>query len=87
MARLRIRVSPKAQRALEWMPADLRVRIRICIQSLSENPRPKGAVQLRGTDDIYRVRVGKYRILYSFTATDLQIEAIGSRGDIYKRFG
>jgi mRNA interferase RelE/StbE len=34
------------------------------IDSLSENPRPKGSLKLTGQER-YRLRLGRYRILYS----------------------
>jgi len=32
------------------------------ITSLSENPRPTGVIKLE--DDIYRLRIGRYRVVY-----------------------
>jgi len=31
---------------------------------LRDNPFPKGSIKIRGEKDIYRLRVGDYRILY-----------------------
>ncbi|WP_254412920.1 type II toxin-antitoxin system RelE family toxin [Dyadobacter diqingensis] len=35
------------------------------IQSLSENPRPPGCKKLVSVNNIYRIRIGNYRVLYS----------------------
>jgi mRNA interferase RelE/StbE len=35
------------------------------IFSLAENPRPAGCEKLAGQDERYRVRAGRYRIVYS----------------------
>lgn len=34
------------------------------IEALAVDPRPTGCVKLSGAEDIYRVRVGQYRVLY-----------------------
>lgn len=39
---------------------------------------------MQGTDDIYRYRVGDFRILFAVIGETLYIVEIGSRGDIYK---
>jgi mRNA interferase RelE/StbE len=39
---------------------------------------------VEGEDDVFRVRVGKYRILFQKREQTLLIARIGTRGDIYK---
>lgn len=34
------------------------------MKGLSENPRPTNCKKLQGKHDIYRIRVGVYRLLY-----------------------
>ncbi len=34
------------------------------IEALAHDPRPVGARKLRGADNLWRVRVGDYRIVY-----------------------
>ena len=47
------------------MPArDLR-RIRDKIALLPQNPRPPGIKKLKGTDDLYRLRVGDWRVVFT----------------------
>jgi len=69
-------------------------RIKVAIEGLTETP-PKGDIKLMQgyTPESYRLRVGKYRILYRYyTVKDkdgnnqcvLYILDVGSRGDIYK---
>ena len=54
--------------------------------SLGENPRPNGYLKLKGSDDLFRVRVGPYRIIYTIQAEKLIVLVleIGDRKDIYK---
>lgn len=46
---------------------------------------PKGDIKkLQGFQNLQRLRVGKYRIIFSLENETITIMAIGSRGDIYK---
>ena len=39
-------------------------RIDAAILALAENPRPPKCVKLAGNSDLWRIRVGDYRVLY-----------------------
>ena len=86
MARYRIRISRSAEKALKKLPRDARERIVPAIVGLGENPFPPGVRKLLGYDDVFRVRVGNYRILYSISELELIIIVlkIGHRGDVYR---
>jgi mRNA interferase RelE/StbE len=55
-------------RAVDWLDecldAKLRRRIGQAIDALALTPRPPGCVMLTGEKNVWRVRVGDYRILY-----------------------
>lgn len=55
------------------------------IDSLADQPRPAGCKKLRGADDLWRVRVGDYRIIYAVddTAPVIEIRVIRHRKDAY----
>jgi len=55
------------------------------IQSLAENPRPRGSQKL-SAQERYRIRQGNYRIVYSILGKELaaQIFKIGHRREIYR---
>lgn len=61
-------------------------RLREAIDSLAENPRQAGSVKLSGSADLFRVRVGDYRILYQIQDRVLVvlIVDIGHRRGIYR---
>jgi mRNA interferase RelE/StbE len=46
------------------LPEKAVLRIATAITALSDNPRPEGARKLAGSESIYRVRGGDFRILY-----------------------
>ena len=62
-----------------------RMRIIGVIELLGENPLPPKALKLTGRDG-YRIRVGDYRIIYTFNSKQLRIAVIkiGSRKDVYE---
>ena len=49
-------------RELRRIPPSQQRRIQVAINGLEENPRPSGIRQIR--PNVYRIRVGDYRVLY-----------------------
>ncbi|HWM29577.1 MAG TPA: type II toxin-antitoxin system RelE/ParE family toxin [Woeseiaceae bacterium] len=86
MASYRLRVKKSAIKDLEAIPtrADRR-RIVKRVESLADNPRPKGVQKLSGKDR-YRIRQGRYRILYSIRDRELivYIVRVGDRKSVYR---
>ena len=54
--------SRRVQRELDSIPANVSPRILSAIEALSDTPRPVGALQMDG--NIFRLRVGRFRVLY-----------------------
>ena len=54
--------------------------------SLAGEPRPTGVEKLSVQRDWYRVRVGKYRILYSIADAELivMVVRVGHRRGVYR---
>jgi mRNA interferase RelE/StbE len=83
----RIEIFPTARKELESLPKAARVRIGRKIDSLAENPEPPGVKLLkRKGRDVYRVRVGDYRVLYQIHQEILCVLVIriGHRKDVYR---
>jgi len=84
-----IRYSKAAVKAINAMDKATKTRIHAGILGLTQKP-PEGDIKLMQgySDGRYRLRVGKYRIIYKFGLENqieiLHIMDIGSRGDIYK---
>lgn len=57
------------------------------LTAISQLPMGTDIKRLQGYDNLYRMRVGNMRILYSITETVkiVNIENIDKRGDVYKR--
>lgn len=58
-------------------------QIKDAIYALAENPKPAGYKKLTGRDG-YRIRVGRYRIIYEILGDTVDILDIGHRKDIYR---
>jgi mRNA interferase RelE/StbE len=84
--RYTIEVAPAAERSLKKMPGDVRKRIFKALMALEEEPRPQGVKKLSGEDDLYRTRVGDYRIVYQIRDDVLVVllVKVGHRRDIYR---
>lgn len=81
-----IRILPAAQRQLAKLDPPMRTRIAAAIDELAANPRPPGAKKLSGKENLWRIRVGDYRILYQLSDRQMLviIVAVGHRGDVYR---
>ena len=81
-----VQILPKAARQIKALSVDVRQDITLTIQSLANEPRPIGVKKLSGEKDIYRVRVGNYRVLYRIVDKVLVVVvvSIGHRREVYR---
>ena len=54
-----------ASKELEALPNALIIKIINKIETLSKSPRPVGCRKLQGSNHLWRIRVGQYRVVYS----------------------
>jgi len=59
-----IKIKKSAKKDLDDLDDKIYVRIDRAIQGLKNDPFPRGVKKLTGEENRYRIRVGKYRILY-----------------------
>ena len=85
--RYSIEVTPRARTQLLKLPAHVSRRVEDAISALADNPRPAGATKLAGPHDLYRVRVGNYRVIYSVQDDVLLVLVVkvAHRRDVYRR--
>jgi len=86
VARYRLLIKPSAVKDIEAIPLKRdRQRVVERISKLAEDPRPSGSEKISGQDK-YRVRQGRYRILYAIADQDLivQVVKVGHRKDVYR---
>jgi mRNA interferase RelE/StbE len=61
----KIIINKSVIQVLRKLPKDLLGRISQAIDDLSNEPRPVGCKKLEGYDNLYRIRVGDWRISYA----------------------
>jgi mRNA interferase RelE/StbE len=63
-----------------------RRRIVARVLALAEEPRPVGCEKLVGESDRYRIRVGRYRVVYSIADDELLVLVVrvADRKDVYR---
>jgi len=86
MARYSIVFKTSVRKDLRKIPRKDVLRILARIESLADEPRPRGAEMLTG-DDKYRIRQGDYRILYRIEDDRLMVcvVKVGHRREVYSR--
>ncbi len=57
----------------------LAFRILRRIEALSANPRPDGVVKLEGATDLWRIRVGEWRVVYRIADRERSVDIIAVR--------
>jgi mRNA interferase RelE/StbE len=83
-----VRLSLSSQKKLDRLPDDIRQSIYIKLEELESNPRPPGCLKMVDTRPSgWRVRVGKYRILYLIddSAHIVSVYDIDQRDKSYKK--
>ena len=82
-----VKVSRPAEKFLRALTdKKLYQRLREALDALEENPRPINSVKLQGEEELYRVRVGDYRIVYQIQDRQLIVLVVqmGHRREIYR---
>lgn len=86
MASYDLEISRTAEKQLKRLPRAEQQRIVRAMLNLAIDPRPHGSRKLIGYEDVFRIRVGRYRVLYSIATQRLIIIIlkVGHRRDIYR---
>jgi len=87
VASYRVLIKPSAAKEIEAVGQKKdRQRIVASIRTLARDPRPVGCEKLAGQQDRYRLRVGRYRIIYSIGDAELLVVVVrvGHRKAVYR---
>ena len=79
-------IARSARKELERMDAWLAHRIVRHVEALAQQPRPPGCCKLQGASDLWRIRVGDYRIVYCIDDQTrlVDVSIIRHRKDVYR---
>jgi mRNA interferase RelE/StbE len=86
VAEYRVVFARSARRELERLEMSVARRIIARIDALATDPRPPGCVKLQGAADLWRIRIGDYRVVYSVDddARVVDIRVVRHRSDAYR---
>lgn len=80
-----IEIGKKAQKFIRKLPAPDRERV---LRAIYKLPDGTDISKLQGTENLYRLRIGDYRIIYTVDNGKLIVIVIdaGNRGQIYNKY-
>lgn len=83
----RVDFSQTALNSLRRLPKKVAAQTYAVAESLQKEPRPRSCKKLAGYENLYRIRLGDYRIVYAVEDDRLYILVIdvAHRKDIYAR--
>jgi mRNA interferase RelE/StbE len=81
-----LRLARSARKELDALPDAVLNRVARHLDALTTEPRPRGCKKLRGASDLWRIRVGNYRVIYRVDdgAQLIEVRAIRDRKDAYQ---
>ncbi len=83
----RIEFTSQGARDLRKLPRREQRRVGERIEALARNPRPPGVEKLKGGHDIWRMRVGDLRVLYTIAQqiVTVTVVRVSHRREVYRR--
>jgi mRNA interferase RelE/StbE len=82
-----VEILPSARRELLALRNPIQDRIRSAVRALADDPTPSDSIAMRGKGiGLYRLRVGRYRIVYRLKEERLSVLVIrvGHGSEVYK---
>ena len=84
-----VKVAEEAAKFIRKQDKRIQRQIINSIRALAKNPRPQGRKKLQGHKELYRIRSGNYRIVYTIREKKLLVLVVrvAHRKDIYRHLG
>jgi mRNA interferase RelE/StbE len=84
--RYEIIIKPAAEKSLDRIPKPNRSRIADALEKLRNNPRPPGVLKMSGAENLWRIRIGDYRVVYEIHDDRLIVLVlrVAHRKDVYR---
>lgn len=81
-----VEVKPPARKEMESLPDNMLARVLRKLEALRDVPRPAGCKKLKGYKDLWRVRVGDWRVVYIIddSARLVSVTRIAHRREVYR---
>jgi mRNA interferase RelE/StbE len=74
-----ITFAQSARKDLERLSTSIVNRVFLKIEALAQNPRPSGCRKLQGLENLWRIRVGDYRVVYQVFDEELVVDIVAVR--------
>ncbi|WP_315787822.1 type II toxin-antitoxin system RelE/ParE family toxin [Fischerella sp. JS2] len=73
-----VALAPSAVQEIAKLDSELQRQLAQKLEQLAFNPRPEDAIQLilKGTENLYRIRLGEYRVIYHIQEQSLLVTVI-----------
>lgn len=86
MGKYSVEVKPAARKELEALSDPVLARVIRKLESLADVPRPAGCKKLKGYKDMWRIRIGDWRVVYLIDETVklVSIMRIAHRREVYE---
>jgi mRNA interferase RelE/StbE len=86
MASYKVVPKPSVEKDLRLLPKSTIARVIKQIDKLADNPFPRGTAKLEGGEELYRIRVGDYRVIYGVdgAAKVVTIHHVRHRREVYR---
>jgi mRNA interferase RelE/StbE len=74
------------RKELQDLPLEIAERIIAKIELLVTNPRPPNSKKLQGHSNLWRIRIGEYRVIYSFDDKNriIDVSVVRHRSEAYR---
>lgn len=78
-------IKKKAKKFIDKLPLNEKKRV---VSAIEQLPNGEDIKKLQGHDELLRLRIGEYRIIYTIDNGKLIVCVVdaGNRGEIYKRY-
>jgi mRNA interferase RelE/StbE len=87
MASYKVILKPSVEKDLRSLPPSVLTRVFKRIEALEDDARPRGSLKLAGAEQLYRIRIGDYRIVYTVDQGSAQVVVyhVRHRRDVYRQ--
>lgn len=86
VTRWNVTIHREAKKELRRLPRHILQSIMAYIQTLADDSYPEGSGKIQGHSDLYRIRVGDWRVIYVVDSVlhTVTILRVASRGEAYR---
>jgi mRNA interferase RelE/StbE len=86
VVRYRVDISATAEKQIRGLEKREQIRVLRAIRALATEPRPAGCRKLVGFDDVWRIRVVSFRVIYCIADRRLVVIVlkVGDRKHVYR---